>query len=60
VAQVPPHEVIYIDDRLLFVEVAGSLGMHCIHHKDENTTRKALEKLGLISSRTQTPQTQTP
>jgi putative hydrolase of the HAD superfamily len=55
VAQVPPHEVIYIDDRALFVEVAGSFGMHCIHHRDESTTRKALEKLGLISSFAQTP-----
>jgi hypothetical protein len=34
----------------LFVEVAQSLGMHCLHHTDEPTTRKRLAELGLIPS----------
>ncbi len=50
VAQVPAGQVVYIDDRQLFVEVARSLGMHCLHHTQEATTRKRLVELGLIAS----------
>ncbi len=48
VAQVPPEEVAYIDDRSLFVEVAQGLGIHGIHHVEYATTRAALESLGLV------------
>lgn len=50
VAQVPAGQVVYIDDRKMFVEVAGSLGMHCLHHTHEEATRKRLANLGLITS----------
>ncbi len=50
VAQVPAEQVVYIDDRQLFVEVARSLGMHCLHHTSEETTRKRLAAFGLIAS----------
>jgi putative hydrolase of the HAD superfamily len=46
VAQVPPQQVVYIDDRRLFVEVAGGLGMHCLHHTDEAATRQKLVQMG--------------
>ena len=46
-SQTPPARVVYIDDQLLFVEVAQRLGMHGIHHTDYASTRAALEALGL-------------
>jgi len=45
--QIPPTEIVYIDDRALFVEVASSLGMHGLHHTDVETTRQALAAWGL-------------
>ncbi len=45
--QIPPAEIVYIDDRALFVEVASSLGMHGLHHTDVETTRQALATWGL-------------
>jgi putative hydrolase of the HAD superfamily len=47
IAQVQPEQVVYIDDRAMFVEVAQGLGIRGIIHKDYETTRKALEALGL-------------
>jgi putative hydrolase of the HAD superfamily len=42
VTQVEPHEVIYIDDRPLLVEIANRLGMKGIHHVNIELTRQAL------------------
>jgi putative hydrolase of the HAD superfamily len=47
IAQVSPHQVIYIDDRPMFVEVAQSMEIRGIIHQDYDTTRKALEAMGL-------------
>ena len=47
IAQVRPDQAVYIDDRLLFVEVARGLGIHSIHHEDLEKTCKSLEDLGL-------------
>ncbi len=47
IAQARPEEVIYIDDRAMFVEVARGLGIRGLLHKDCETTRKALETMGL-------------
>ena len=47
IAQANPDQVIYIDDRALFVEVAGGLGIRGILHKDYGTTQKAMETMGL-------------
>jgi putative hydrolase of the HAD superfamily len=47
IAQVRPAEVIYIDDRAMFVEVAQGLGLKGILHSGYETTRTALEGLGL-------------
>ena len=41
------ENVIYIDDRSLFVEVARSLGIKGIVHKDMATTKEALAGMGL-------------
>jgi len=50
-AQAKPEEVAYIDDRALFAEVAGSLGIHGIYHTGFRATRAALEALGLPDQR---------
>lgn len=43
--QAKPEEVVYLDDRQLFTEIAGDMGIHAICHKDLATTKAALEKL---------------
>jgi putative hydrolase of the HAD superfamily len=47
IGQVPASHVAYVDDRLLFVEVARTLGMHGIHHTDFKSTCAKLASLGL-------------
>ena len=47
IAQVNPQQVVYIDDRPMFVEVAQTLEIQGIIHKSYETTQKALEKMGL-------------
>lgn len=48
IAQVRPEQVVYIEDRAMFVEVAKGLGIRSILHKDFDSTRKHLETLGLL------------
>jgi len=50
IAQVSPKRVVYIEDRFMFVEVAQSLGIRGIHHRDYDLTRAALASLGLTSN----------
>jgi len=47
VAQAEPAEVVYVDDRPMFSEVAGRLGMREIWHRDLDRTRAAFAALGL-------------
>jgi putative hydrolase of the HAD superfamily len=47
IAQVKAEEVVYLDDRLMFVEVAQSLGIQAIHHTSTQHTRLALSGLDL-------------
>jgi putative hydrolase of the HAD superfamily len=47
IAQVRPEQVVYIDDRPMFVEVAQGLGIKSIIHKSYESTRKELDALGL-------------
>jgi putative hydrolase of the HAD superfamily len=47
IAQVRPEQVVYIDDRPMFVEVAEGLGIKGIIHQGYETTQKALSDLGL-------------
>jgi putative hydrolase of the HAD superfamily len=46
-AQTTPHESIYIDDRELFANVAGSLGFAAVHHVSLESTKERLRELGL-------------
>ena len=50
VSQAKSQEVVYIDDRAMFVEVAQGLGIHGIIHSGYDTTRNSLEGLGLTVS----------
>jgi putative hydrolase of the HAD superfamily len=47
IAQVPKENVVYIDDRLMFVQVAQGLGLRGINHKTYEQTRDQLATLGL-------------
>lgn len=44
-----PDQVVYIDDRPLFIEVATSLGIHSIRHTSLDETRSRLAEFGLIA-----------
>jgi putative hydrolase of the HAD superfamily len=47
IAQALPKQVVYIDDRAMFVEVARSLGIEGILHTSYQATRTSLDRLGL-------------
>lgn len=49
-AQTPASQSLYIDDRLLFVEVAQGLGINGIHHQRCDETRTMLAAFGLSLS----------
>jgi putative hydrolase of the HAD superfamily len=48
IAQVKPEQVVYIEDRPMFVEVAQALGINGIIHAGYDTTQKELAKFGLV------------
>lgn len=47
ISQSPPEQVVYIDDRLMFIEVANGMGIQGVHHTSYQTTHKKLMNLGL-------------
>ncbi len=47
VAQVAPEDSVYIDDRLMFVQVAAGFGLRAIHHLNHDTTVSELARMGL-------------
>ncbi len=47
VAQASPEQTVYVEDRLMFVEVARSLGLQAVHHTDLDSTREKLGEYGL-------------
>lgn len=47
-SQIPPQQVVYIEDRAMFVEVAATLGIRGIVHRGVESTRAALAGLGLF------------
>ncbi|MDR3577090.1 MAG: HAD-IA family hydrolase [Anaerolineaceae bacterium] len=47
IAQVSRPQIVYIEDRPLFVEVARSLDIHTIQHVDFSSTRQLLAEVGL-------------
>lgn len=50
IAQVPKEEVVYIDDRPMFVQVAQGLGLRGVvhNHRDVAQTKTALAGMGLV------------
>lgn len=50
IAQVKAENVVYIEDRVMFVEVANALGIHAIQHEDYNSTIEKLNALGLSAN----------
>jgi putative hydrolase of the HAD superfamily len=48
IAQVPLDRVVYIEDRLMFVQVAQALGIRAIHHVNFESTRAGLASIGLV------------
>ncbi len=46
-ALIPANQVAYIENQLMFVQVAESLGIRGIYHTDYESTRKKLAALGL-------------
>lgn len=47
VAQIPIEQIVYIEDRQLFVQVAATLGLQGIQHIDYHTTCEKLAVYGL-------------
>ena len=47
IAQAPPEQCIYFDDRIMFVHAAAKLGIHAMHHTGPASTIKILEQLKL-------------
>lgn len=47
ISQVAPQQVVYIEDRAMFVDVARKLGILGIVHTDCKSTKEELAKLGL-------------
>lgn len=46
-AQVPPEQIVYLEDREMFVQIAEWLGIHGVLHTDYKSTVKKLAALGL-------------
>ena len=47
ISQVPAHQVVYLEDQSMFVEVAESLGIRGIRHTDYRSTCAKLAAFGL-------------
>ncbi len=47
IALVEPDNVVFVDDRLLFVQIAQGLGIRAIHHTDVSRTKAILSEWGL-------------
>jgi len=48
-AHASPEESLYVDDRLMFVEIARSLGIRSVNHVDYQDTKAALESFGFYA-----------
>lgn len=47
ISQANVEEVIYLDDREMFVEIANEMGIKGIHHTEIESTKRKLEEFGL-------------
>lgn len=45
--QTPAEQIVFIDNTLLFADIAKSLGMHSIHHQDYASSCQQFSALGL-------------
>lgn len=54
ISQSPPNQVLYIDDRLMFIQIAELLGIQGIHHIGYQETHEQLAGLGLSALQGQT------
>lgn len=48
ISQSKPSETLFIDDQIIYIEVAKSFGINTIHHTDYYSTVQKLSFLGLI------------
>ncbi|HEX5111856.1 MAG TPA: HAD family hydrolase [Saprospiraceae bacterium] len=49
IAQAEPDQILYIDDRKMFVEVARTLGLNGLHHQGLDETKKQLNAFNFTS-----------
>ena len=54
-AQLPPRQVLYIENTAMFADVASGLGIRSVLHTGYETTRAALREFGLGAGRTDPP-----
>jgi putative hydrolase of the HAD superfamily len=47
--RVKPQQILYIDDREFFVEIAAGLGINSVYHRDLEETKRALTDFGLFT-----------
>ena len=47
VAQAAPEQTAYLEDRRMFADVAGGIGLRSVWHRDATSTRAALAGMGL-------------
>jgi putative hydrolase of the HAD superfamily len=47
ISQTPPEQSLFIDDRLMFVQVARVLGIHGMHYQGLDLAKSQLKKFGL-------------
>lgn len=47
ISQVPAEEIVYIDDQIMFVQLAERFGINTIHHTDYASTLTKLASFGL-------------
>ena len=50
IAQTPAHQIVYIENTAMFVQIAESMGIRGLLHKNCRSTRVQLAKLGLKST----------
>jgi putative hydrolase of the HAD superfamily len=46
IAQVAPQQVVYLEDRPMFVQIARGLGIHGLRHTGLNSTKERLARFG--------------
>lgn len=51
IAQVPPDQIVYIENTAMFVDIAEEMGIRSILHADYESTRVKLEEFGLQKRR---------